>query len=282
MKNYLIIIPMVACLAACSNDTTDEPEPESLNTGRLTAVDAPNYHRSYTYDAEGRVTSSEYCDTSWVIETRCQMDYRYAPDRIYITYQEQQTALNDQRITSGLRNFIRDDTLFLKNNRVDSCAGAIRGGSLFYMRFAYNDRGEMTSCHNDNVMPLYKSGRPWYTENHTYEWENGNVVRKTIIVPTQRDTTVSVFSFSPLTGNVMFNNPCLPLPDFEPLIAQGYFGSICKNLPSTMTIGNTTWNYDYRLDTDELINACQVSVSDKSEEPELYVLKWDRTQVPAN
>lgn len=280
MKNYLIIIPMVACLAACSNDTTDEPEPESLNTGRLTAVDAPNYHRSYTYDAEGRVSSTEYCDTSWAIETRCQMDYRYTPDRIYITYQEHRKALNEKAI-NDLRNFTRDDTLFLKNNRVDSCAGAIRGGTLFYMSFTYNVRGEMTSCHNDNVMPLYQSRRPWYTEDHTYEWANGNIARKTII-KSKRDTTVYVYTFSPLTGNVMVNDPCLPLPDFEPLIAQGYFGTICKNLPSTMTIGDKTWRWDYRMDTDKLVNAFEFSVPDMAEEPGLYVLKWDRKPFPAN
>ncbi len=262
MKHILAFLPAILFLSACSKGESDavvEPDVAQsepvLNTGCLLSVDGSKTHIAYTYDDAGRVVHAEHFDSTFFAWSMIKQvaDYRYAADRIYITYQEYAELANGERSMDYERDFVRDDTLFLISGRVDSLAGAMRNGSCFFLKFRYNEQGELTNVKNQNIMPDRfgkLDGKPWYEEHYMLEWHEGNVVRKTgiTITSTRRDTTEWTYRYGSLTGSFVVSEPRNVLPDFEPLMQAGYFGKSCKNLFEGIETKSISDQREYLLD----------------------------------
>lgn len=262
MKHILAFLPAILFLSACSNSTDDnevivDPDlhPIVTNTGQFLSMDGGHTHLAYTYDDAGRVVHAEHFDSTFFAWSMIKQvaDYRYAVDRIYITYQEYAELANGERSMDYERDLVRDDTLFLIGGRVDSLAGAMRNGSSFFLKFRYNEQGELTNVKNQNIMRNRfgkLDGKPWYEELYALEWHEGNVVRKTgiTITSTRRDTTEWTYRYGSLTGSFVVSEPRNVLPDFEPLMQAGYFGKSCKNLFEGIETKSISDQREYQLD----------------------------------
>lgn len=287
MKHLFALAFTAVLLIACSKETSEttvDPDlhPILLNTGNLFSVDGSKLHIAYTYDDLGRVIYAEHSDSTWWswYMGRKLAEYRYDGDRIYITYQEFEELPNgEHQKVQGSTDIIRDDTLFLVDGRVDSCAGAIRyQKSSFHIKFRYNERGEMTSIKNENVLhyPRQKqSDKPWWSEYITLEWQDGNVIQKTSIQPNTRDTTVWTYHYSPLTGSFPLCDPRVYLYDFEPLFYTGYFGAACKNLPEGYKTKYVVEQIEYQLDEQQMVRQMKSDItSDEKDWHYDYHIKW--------
>ena len=290
MKYLFASLSALLLLSACSKGESDavvEPDVAQsepvLNTGRLLSVDGSKTHIAYTYDDAGRVVRAEHSDSTffaWSM-TKQMADYRYAADRIYITYQEYAELANGERSTDYGRDFVRDDTLFLIGGRVDSLAGAMRNGSSFFFKFRYNEKGELTNVKNQNIKRNRfgkLDGKPWYEEHYTLEWHEGNVVRKTgiTITSTRRDTTEWTYRYGSLTGTFVVSEPRNVLPDFEPLMQAGYFGKSCKNLYTGVETKDLSDQREYLLDEQGKVSRVKSNVTfdDGVSQDYTYHIKW--------
>ena len=287
MKHLFAFGSTALLLIACSKETSEiiedpDQNPIVLNTGNLFSIDGSKLHIAYTYDDLGRVVYAEHSDStqwSWFLRRRL-AEYRYEGDRIYITYQEFEELPDGEHLkVQGSTDLIRDDTLFLVNGRVDSCAGAIRyQKSSFHIKFRYNEHGEMTSIKNENVYRLpwkRQSDKPWWSEYYSLDWQDGNVIRKTCIQPNERDTTVWTYHYSPLTGSFPLSDPRVYLYDFEPLFSTGYFGSACKNLFDCVETKYAVEQIEYQLDEQQMIRRMKSDVtSDEKDWHHDYQIKW--------
>lgn len=286
MKNLLAIFSTILLLSACSNGADDDDvivdpdlHPIVNNTGRLLSVDGSRMHIAYSYDEAGRVTYAERFDTTWYVVKKIG-EYKYDADRIYVTFQEFEEKQNGERITSYSGEYVRDDTLFLANGRVDSCAGTMRNSlNSFFYKFRYNENGELTYVRDDNVRKDHQGkleNKPWYTEIYLLEWQDGNVLRRTLIDPIYRDTTTCTFSYSALTGTFVVSEPRNVLPDFEPLMQTGYFGKSCKNLFEGLEAKSYTERTKYMLDEQGKVSRVKSNVTfdDGVRHNYAYSIRW--------
>ncbi|MBQ9170991.1 MAG: DUF4595 domain-containing protein [Bacteroidaceae bacterium] len=288
MKHLFAFLSAILLLSACSNSTDSDDvivdpdlHPIVTNTGQLLSVDGSKMHIAYTYDEQGRVTYAERFDSSWYV-VKLIAEYKYESDRIYITFQEFAEMPNGERNSTYSRDYVRDDTLFLQNGRVDSCAGAMRHrNNSFCYKFRYNERGELTYVRDDNFKRNYwgkLEEKPWYTEIYQLEWQDGNVLRRTNIDPIHRDTTVCTYRYSSLTGSCIVSEPRNVLPDFEPLMQTGYFGKSCKNLFESLEAKAYTTQTAYQLDEQGKVGLVKSNVTwdDGTSLDYAYSIKWTR------
>ena len=286
MKRLFAILSALALLSACSNGTDEgdvitDPDlhPIVTNTGKLLSLDGSRKHIAYSYDAEGRVTYAEQSDTSWYIVKKIG-EYRYDADRIYITFQEFEEKPNGERNTAYTGEFVRDDTLFLVDGRADSVAGAMRTSlNSFFYKFRYNELGELIYVRDDNIH-RDRNGKlaekPWYTETILFDWQDGNVSRKTEFDSVHRDTTTCDYSYSSLTGSFVASDPRNVLPDFEPLMQTGYFGKSCRNLPVGLEAKGFTEQTSYLLDEQGMVSQMKSGVTwdDGLSHDYAYNIRW--------
>ena len=286
MKHLFAFLSAILLLSACSkgsdgDEVIVEPDlhPVLANTGQLLSVDGSGMHIAYCYDEQGRVVYAERFDSSWYV-VKMIGEYRYEADRIYITFQEFEEKLNGERVTSYSNDYVRNDTLFLADGRADSCAGAMRNrNNKFCYKFRYNERGELTYARDDNFKRDHMGKleeKPWYTEIYLLEWQDGNVLRRTGIVPTHRDTTVCTYSYSALTGTFVASEPRNILPDFEPLIQTGYFGKSCKNLFEGLEAQSCKERTEYQLDERGMVRQMRSNVTwdDGVSHDYAYIIRW--------
>lgn len=286
MKPIFAFLSAILLLSACSKSSdSDEvivdPElhPIATNTGKLLSVDGSRMHIAYSYDEQGRVTYAERFDTSWYVMKKIG-EYRYEADRIYIIFQEFEEKLNGERNTAYSGEYVRDDTLFLADGRVDSCAGTFRNRfNSFFYKFRYNENGELTYVKNNNVRKNHQGkleNKPWYTEIDLLEWQDGNVLRRTTIDSIHRDTTSCTFSYSALTGTFVVSEPRNVLPDFEPLMQTGYFGKSCKNLFEGLEAKSYTERREHLLDEQGKVSRVKSNVTfdDGVSHDYAYNIKW--------
>ena len=290
MKRLFAILSTLALLSACTNETNDgdgevivDPDlhPVVLNTGKLLSIDGSRMHIAYSYDDMGRVTYAERFDTSWYVVKRLG-EYKYEGDHIYITFQEFEEKLNGERNTAYSGEYVRDDTLFLMGGRVDSCAGAMRTSlNSFFYKFRYNEYGELIYVKDDNIHRDRKGkleNKPWYTEIDLFDWQDGNVMRRTSIDPIHRDTTICDYRYSSLTGSFILSDPRNVLYDFEPLMATGYFGKSCKNLFIGLETKDIVEHIEYLLNEQEMVGQMKSNVTwyDGISHDYDYNIRWDR------
>ena len=286
MKHLFAFLSAILLLSACSNSTDSDDiivdpdlHPIVTNTGQLLSVDGSKMHIAYTYDEQGRVTNAERFDSSWYV-VKLIAEYKYDADRIYITFQEFEELPNGERNHDYSRDYVRDDTLFLQNGRVDSCAGAMRHrNNSFCYKFRYNERGELTYVRDDNFKRNYwgkLEEKPWYTEIYQLEWQDGNVLHRTNIDPINRDTTVCTYRYSSLTGSCIVSEPRNVLPDFEPLMQTGYFGKSCKNLFESLEAKAYTTQTAYQLDEQGNVGLVKSNVTwdDGVSHDYAYSIRW--------
>ena len=286
MKHLFAFLSAILLLSACSNSTDSDDvivdpdlHPIVTNTGQLLSVDGSKMHIAYTYDEQGRVTNAERFDSSWYV-VKLIAEYKYDADRIYITFQEFEELPNGEHDPNYSRDYVRDDTLFLQNGRVDSCAGAMRHrNNSFCYKFRYNERGELTYVRDDNFKRNYwgkLEEKPWYTEIYQLEWQDGNVLRRTNIDPIHRDTTVCTYRYSSLTGSCIVSEPRNVLPDFEPLMQTGYFGKSCKNLFESLEAKAYTTQTAYQLDEQGNVGLVKSNVTwdDGVSHDYAYSIRW--------
>ena len=289
MKRFLVLLPVVTFLIACSGKSDDvvvDPDLHSIarNTGQFLSMDGGHTHLAYTYDAEGRVVRAERFDTTWYV-VKWLTEYSYAKDRIYIKYQEFEELPNGEHNPDYTRDFIHYDTLFLVDGRVDSLAGyrpRTRHVDLnnFFFKFRYNERGELISIRNDNVKPYsyarYKAGEPWYTELYMLEWQDGNITGRTCTIPQQKKTETWSYSYSTLTGSMPAGDPRNVLFDLVPLISTGYFGTDCRNLMQSVEDDDFTVQIEYLQDEQQMVSQIKDNVvwNDDVSHNYNYIIKW--------
>ena len=296
MKKVLIIFA-VLCLFACSSDNANDSQnpdasQEVQNTGMLLSLDGGNLHIAYTYDEFGRVTTAEQSRYSGTVMTagqskdsgksveKRQAVYQYDDSHIYITYQEYEELANGKHNPLYSRDFIRHDTLFIVSNHVDSCAGTfVNERTRFFYKFSYNKRGELIFVKNDNVLRDYTGklmDKPFYSERITLDWENGNVIKKTTILPISRDTTEWFYQYSSLYGVLEMNDPRFILEDFAPLLCSGYFGVHARNLLWRVENGGSILQNDYELDAMNLLKSMKSTITwgDNHVSTTEYSIEW--------
>lgn len=287
MKHLFAILSALALLSACTNDTDDggiiiDPDlhPVVLNTGKLLSIDGSRKHIAYSYDEMGRVTYAEMVDTTWCIVKKIG-EYRYDANHVYITFQEFEEKPNGERNTAYSGEYVRDDTLFLVDGRVDSCAGAMRTSlNSFFYKFRYNEQGELIYVKDDNVHRDRKGkleNKPWYTELYLLDWQGGNVLRKTSIDPIHRDTTICDYRYSSLTCSFVVSDPRNVLYDFEPLITTGYFGKSCKKLLIGLETKDIVEHIEYLLNEQEMVGQMKSNVTwyDRVSHDYAYNIRWE-------
>lgn len=288
MKHLFPFLSAILLLSACSkgsdgDEVIVEPDiqPIVTNTGELLSVDGSRMHIAYNYDEAGRVVYAERFDSSLYV-VKMIGEYKYEADRIYITFQEFAEIPNGERNSAYSGAYVRDDTLFLQNSRVDSCAGAIRNrNNSFRYMFRYNERDELTYVRDDNFKRNYRGKleeKPWYTEIYQLEWQDGNILRRTNIDPIHRDTTVCTYRYSSLTGSCIVSEPRNVLPDFEPLMQTGYFGKSCKNLFESIEAKTHTTQTSYQLDEQGKVGLVKSNVTwdDGTSLDYTYSIRWTR------
>ena len=286
MKHLFAFLSAILLLSACSKGSDSDEvivgpdlHPVVNNTGKLLSVDGSGMHIAYSYDEEGRVTYAERFDSSWYV-VKMIAEYRYEADRIYVTFQEFEELPGGERNYSYSRDYVRDDTLFLRDGRADSCAGAMRNSlNSFFYQFRYNENGELVYARDDNFLRDRKgklAEQPWYTEIIKLDWQDGNVCHKTFVDPIHRDTTVCNYSYSPLTGCLVVSEPRNVLPDFEPLMAAGYFGKSCKNLPESIEATDYKQNTEYLTDEQGMLRQMMSNVTwdDGVSHDCAYSIRW--------
>lgn len=293
MRNYLAILSAVSLLIACSeksNDTIVDPDlhPDQnsarLNTGELLSMDGGHIHLAFDYDSGGRVIRAEHFDTTWYV-VKWLTEYKYAGDRIYITYQEFEEMPNGERNPDYTRDFIHYDTLFLVGGRADSLAGYRPksrqvGENGHFFKFRYNERGELVSIRNDNVKRYpygkYKAGEPWYTELYTLEWQDGNITGRTCTIPQQKKTETWKYSYSELTGSLPGSDPRNVLFDLMPLFSTGFFGANCRNLMQSVEADDFMEQMEYLQDEQQMVSQAKsiVNFSDGLTHHYNYHIRW--------
>ena len=291
MKHLFAFLSAILLLSACSNSTDSDDvivdpdlHPIVTNTGQFLSMDGGHTHLAYTYDAEGRVVRAERFDTTWYV-VKWLAEYSYANDRIYIKYQEFAEMPNGEHDPNYSRDFCHYDTLFLVGGRVDSLAGfrpqsRQMGENCHFLKFRYNERGELISIRDDNVKTYpyarFKAGEPWYTEMYTLEWQDGNICKRTCIIPQTRDTTVWNYRYSELAGSLPGGDPRNVLFDLVPLISTGYLGADCQNLLQSVESDEFTEQIEYILDEQQMV--CQtkstINFSDGLTHCFNYQIKW--------
>ena len=240
MKKLIVLVLFVLGLISCSNSIPEPETPEVvLNTDRILSLDGPYLSCAFEYDNQGRVVKYTSQDSNMDYFT----EYKYDKDRIYVSYQQYRWS-NGEYDTHSQYTFSREDTLFLVNGRVDSCAGARQDGNRFFFKYRYNERGEMIFFRNENVSKKHLRN-PWYEEEVTYEWKDGNIIKVTFYSPNRYNTTnYNTYGYSSLTGNFAFIEPRSYLTEHVALIANGYFGVACRNLVESVEYSD---GYSYPL-----------------------------------
>jgi len=247
MKHLIVLVLFVLGLVSCSNSIPEPETPEVvLNTGRMLSLNGPYLSSTYEYDDQGRVVKATLHDY-FMICTKYFSEYKYDKDRIYVSYQQYRLLDDGGYDLKSQYTFSREDTLFLVNGRVDSCAGAHKDGNRFFFKYRYNERGELIHLRNENVNERYRKN-PCYEEELTYEWENGNITKRTLLRWNRYTTTVT-YKYSSLTGNIDFVEPRNYLEEFDGLVANGYFGVSCKNLIESLEFDDGfSTQFAYELD----------------------------------
>lgn len=288
MKYFFSILFAATLLIACSNNPDEiivEPDPQEiiLNTGKLLSMDGGYMHLAYSYDAEGRVVFAEHVDSGFSLVKQL-AEYEYEGDRIYIKFQKLVELPNGEH-DPNYYGYCHYDTLFLVGGRVDSLAGYrpsahFVGENSHFYKFRYNERGELISIRDDNVKTYpyarFKAGEPWYTEMYTLEWQDGNICKRTCIIPQTRDTTVWNYRYSELAGSLPGGDPRNVLFDLVPLISTGYLGADCQNLLQSVESEEFTEQIEYILDERQMV--CQtkstINFSDGLTHCFNYQIKW--------
>ena len=269
MKHLFAFLSAILLLSACSKSSDGDEvivdpdlHPIFTNTGQFLSMDGGHTHLAYTYDAEGRVVRAERFDTTWYV-VKWLAEYSYANDRIYIKYQEFAEMPNGEHDPNYSRDFCHYDTLFLVSGRVDSLAGFRPqsrqvGENCHFLKFRYNERGELVSIRNDNVKRYpyarYKAGEPWYTELYTLEWQDGNITGRTCTIPQEKKTETWKYSYSELTGSLPGSDPRNVLFELVPLISNGFFGADCRNLMQSMEADDFTEQIEYLQDERQMVS----------------------------
>lgn len=278
MPRFFFSIMLLVVLFSCSSNV---PEPETpkvvQNTGKMLSLDGGDTHIAYEYDNLGRVVYAERFDYWWDTHKYIS-EYRYDKDCIYIVHRQYKELPEGGYDSNDRNNVFHKDTLFLVDGRVDSCAGARQDGNRFFFKFRYNERGELTYARNENVNPKYKKN-PWYTEQHTFEWQDGNIIQRTCFIPNGiPETTVNTYSYSSLTGSLVMSDPRHVLHDFEALVANGYFGTACRNLLQDVESSEGyKMQYDYQLDEQQQVWKMVTirPINDEIIHTMEYLIKWD-------
>ena len=212
-------------------------------------------------------------------------EYSYANDRIYIKYQEFAEMPNGEHDPNYSRDFCHYDTLFLVGGRVDSLAGFRPksrqvGENCHFLKFRYNERGELVSIRNDNVKRYpyarYKAGEPWYTELYTLEWQDGNITSRTCTIPQEKKTETWKYSYSELTGSLPGSDPRNVLFELVPLISNGFFGADCRNLVQSVEADDITEQIEYLQDGRQMVSQAIsiVNFSDGLVHHYAYNIRW--------
>lgn len=291
MKHLFAFLSAILLLSACSNSTDSDDvivdpdlHPIVTNTGQFLSMDGGHTHLAYTYDAEGRVVRAERFDTTWYV-VKWLAEYSYANDRIYIKYQEFAEMPNGEHDPNYSRDFCHYDTLFLVGGRVDSLAGFRPqsrqvGENCHFLKFRYNERGELFSIRNDNVKRYpyarYKAGEPWYTELYTLEWQDGNITGRTCTIPQEKKTETWKYSYSELTGSLPGSDPRNVLFELVPLISNGFFGADCRNLVQSVKADDFTEQIEYLLDEQGRVSLIKSNVvwDDGMVRDYAYSIQW--------
>ncbi len=291
MKHLFAFLSAILLLSACSNSTDSDDvivdpdlHPVVTNTGQFLSMDGGHTHLAYTYDAEGRVVRAERFDTTWYV-VKWLAEYSYANDRIYIKYQEFAEMPNGEHDPNYSRDFCHYDTLFLVGGRVDSLAGFRPqsrqvGENCHFLKFRYNERGELVSIRNDNVKRYpyarYKAGEPWYTELYTLEWQDGNITGRTCTIPQEKKTETWKYSYSELTGSLPGSDPRNVLFELVPLISNGFFGADCRNLVQSVKADDFTEQIEYLLDEQGRVSLIKSNVvwDDGMVRDYAYSIQW--------
>ena len=291
MKHLFAFLSAILLLSACSNSADDNEvivdpnlHPIVTNTGQFLSMDGGHTHLAYTYDAECRVVRAERFDTTWHV-VKWLAEYSYANGHIYIKYQEFAEMANGEHDPNYSRDFCHYDTLFLVGGRVDSLAGFRPqsrqvGENCHFLKFRYNERGELVSIRNDNVKRYpyarYKAGEPWYTELYTLEWQDGNITGRTCTIPQEKKTETWKYSYSELTGSLPGSDPRNVLFELVPLISNGFFGADCRNLMQSVEADDFTEQIEYLQDERQMVSQTKsvVNFSDGVTHHYAYNIRW--------
>ena len=291
MKPLFAFLSAILLLSACSNSTDSDDvivdpdlHPIVTNTGQFLSMDGGHTHLAYTYDAEGRVVRAERFDTAWYV-VKWLAEYSYANGRIYIKYQEFAEMPNGEHDSNYSRDFCHYDTLFLVGGRVDSLAGFRPqsrqvGENCHFLKFRYNERGELVSIRNDNVKRYpyarYKAGEPWYTELYALEWQDGNITGRTCTIPQEKKTETWKYTYSELTGSLPGSDPRNVLFELVPLISNGFFGADCRNLMQSVKADDFTEQIEYLQDEQQMVSQTKsiVNFSDGVTHHYAYNIRW--------
>ena len=273
MKHLIVLVLFVLGLVSCSNSIPEPETPEVVfNTGRMLSLNGPYISSTYEYDDKGRVVKATCHDHNMEYNS----EYKYDNDHIYVSYQQYRLLSDGEYDLNSLYTFSRQDTLFLVNGRVDSCAGA-KMNIHFFFKYRYNERGELIHLRNENVNERYGKN-PCYEEELTYEWENGNITKRTSFSQNRYTTTVT-YRYSSLTGNLDFVEPRNYLIEFDGLVANGYYGVACKNLVESVEYSDGfIFKYAYELDEHQKVRTLK-DIRNYDEEHSYtleYNIKWDK------
>ena len=287
MKKLIVSLLFALGLVSCSNEVPEPDIPEEVvpNASRLLSICGPDVCYDFEYDDMGKVISAKLFQpyTSYFAE------YKYDKDHIYVSYRQYDKIDN---IT-----IYHEDTLFLVDGRVDSCAGQaltdyrIRyklEAERFHLKFCYNERDEMIYWREEIIVPVYID--PWHYSrtqikcyDKAFEWKDGNIVHTAYNSITDKVFTNHTYTYTSQPGNNYYLEPRSVIPDLYALVLNGYFGVACKNLAeSCKEDDGSRYLYYYKRDNQQRI----VTIEELREYDENYIdnyrgctfyYKWDDT-----
>lgn len=236
LLNFGLIAGLVlsfSALGACSGSDSDNGGSAGgggsapvVNGKRLVKVTENDNSTSYVYNSKGQVIKSERSLSSGWKEVD---DYVYTDSMIVRSHY------------SSSYSIVRSHYYyFLENGRVvrDSVP------NYYINNYEYDGAGQLIT-----IRTTYKNSYRSVIENII--WQNGNIVKTESDSSGDKHTFIYTYTSHPNTL------PILNLHVEPVLYSQGYFGRICKNLPSELVFSDTadsgetstsTTTYDYTFE----------------------------------
>ena len=276
MKKLIVSFLFVLGFVSCSNEVPEPDTPEEVvsDTSRLFSIYGPELSIEFDYDDMGRPFRSKQFFGS----TLYRSEYKYDKDHIYVSTQRYAW---DSNHTEYSHEVAQEDTLFLVDSRVDSCAGIFQTANrirdkkkpqLHYLKFRYNERGEMIYCCERTADPEHVF-KPGVTEL-TYEWKDGNIVKTT------STAGFTSYSYTSLPGHNSCEDQRCVRYEYDALVENGYFGVACKNLLESYETNNgSRYLFDYELDDQQRVRTIKriLPYEDRLIVQSVYNLTWEDT-----
>ena len=120
MYRLLLFSLVLASLLGCSSDSDNDIQdpvlpPSVLNTGKLLSIDGGQLHIAFSYDTQGRVTTFERFDSTYISVRKHQAGYKYEGNRIFIEYEEFEELPDGERDPSSGRDIMRHEGMTMSS-----------------------------------------------------------------------------------------------------------------------------------------------------------------------